>query len=225
MRSWSLCAPKPLGLILDVERRADAVARHAPGAQVGHVGGAGLHHRQRDGVVVLRHHRFDGAEGLGIEARRRGAGPRIARRPVDLDRRIVDDAADRLEKPVEVLVGQRADVELRLHLRRDDVDAIAGLDDRRRDRGPQHRRVDWFVLPEVLVGGAGDLRIGVEHGAIALGLFRRRDAGQALEVGAGGLVDADRRDPARQSSRPPSTGGRRRCSAAAPSRGRPARGR
>ena len=108
--------------------------------------------------------------------------PHVARRPRHLDRRIVDDL---LHLARETRRGPRrdaSDVEGGLCLGRNDVDAIAGLDHRRRDRRAQHRRMARLAIEEVVVGGRRARRIGADDVEVALGFLRRRDRRQPLEV-------------------------------------------
>src|SRR5438477_9618389 len=82
---------EPLGAILDIEAWSDPVTLDTLRAQICHIRGAGAHRRQRHRLVILLHHRFDGLERFEIEPRAAGAGPDIALRPANIDRRIVDD--------------------------------------------------------------------------------------------------------------------------------------
>ena len=73
MRSWSLCAPKPLRPVLGVERRPDAVALHAFRAELRHVGRARC---PSSAAPACRSASASAAsmrrERLGVEARRAG---------------------------------------------------------------------------------------------------------------------------------------------------------
>src|SRR4051812_29450742 len=60
---------EPLRSVCGVGGGPDAEALHAPAAELRHVGGAGAHGRDGDGVVDGRHRRFDRLECLGIEPR------------------------------------------------------------------------------------------------------------------------------------------------------------
>ena len=197
-----------LGTVLDVGSGTDAVALDALGAQERHVAGAGAHRRQGGGGVVLRHRGFQYLVGLGVQARA-AAGPHAAfrRRPAvehHLDRRVVHHLLHLLEEALRILVGREAHVQRGAGFRRDHVVAVAALDHVGRDRRPQHRRVPRFVLEQPGVGGPGDLRIQAEHVAVVLRHVRRRQRGEALEVGGRGVVERDRRPPrghARDSAR------------------------
>ena len=57
--------------ILEVGRRTDPEALHAPRAQLGHVGGACAHRRQHRRIVDARGRRFERLVDLRLEARRR----------------------------------------------------------------------------------------------------------------------------------------------------------
>src|SRR5579871_4707133 len=81
------------GGVFLVDHRADAVAVHAFGAEEGHVGRAGAHHRDGADAVDLAIGRFDGAVGFRIQARGRRAGALIAGVGDQLDRRVVDHLA------------------------------------------------------------------------------------------------------------------------------------
>ena len=93
---------------------------------------------------------------------------------------------------LDVLVGQRPNVERRRGLRRDDVDLVAAGEDVGGDRRPQHRVGARFVVGEMLLRLC---RLRRQHGAVAGRVGRAADRRQPLEVGARRVVQAHRRLP------------------------------
>ena len=178
--------------------------------EVRHVGRSSRHRRERHCFVVAGDVGFDRLECFRVksgEARRR---PDVARSPRDFDGRVVDDFLHLRQECIEILVRKRPHVEARFRFRGDDVDAVAALDDRRRDRRPQHRRVTRLAIEEVIVGSRGGGGVGADDAQVALRVFGRGDRRQTLEVGARRVVEPDRA----ASTRPPWPRRRARCTTA-----------
>ena len=183
-----------LGAVLGVDGGADAVALRALGADVRHISGPGAHRRQRHGVVVLFQLRFEYCVGLGIEARPARRTVAIAE-PPHLDARIADHLADFIQERLLVFVWMQPHIERRLHFRRDHVVAKSRVDDGGHERGVEHGPVSRLVLEQPFRGRSIDLGIGAQHVTVDPGHLRRNHRLQLAEVGAGRLVDPERRHP------------------------------